>query len=93
MHVTIRVYPRARTTRVGGRYGTGEPPVLIVRVSAPAADGRANLAAIRAVAKDFGVPTSAVRLATGARHRTKILEVAGADPDRLEQLLRLDAPE
>ena len=42
MRLTVRVHPGARGDEVGGRYGTGEPPVLIVRVAAPARDGQAN---------------------------------------------------
>ena len=43
MRLTVRVYPGSRTDRVGGRYGRSEPPVLVVRVTARAVDGQANL--------------------------------------------------
>jgi hypothetical protein len=36
MRIVVRVYPGAPATKVGGRYGDSEPPVLIVRVAAHA---------------------------------------------------------
>ena len=62
---------------------------LVVRVSAPAVDGRATEAALRAIAAAFGVRRRAVTLITGAASRTKIVEVAGADPVDLDRLLSL----
>ncbi len=91
MRVTVRVHPGARTTAVGGRFGDGEPPVLTVRVAAPAADGRATRAVVDAVAAAFDVPRAQVTLRSGATARTKILDVEGGDPDRLLALLALPA--
>jgi uncharacterized protein YggU (UPF0235/DUF167 family) len=62
---------------------------LVVRVSARAADGQATAAALAAVAAAFGVHRQAVTLVTGAASRTKIVEIAGADPGVLERLLAL----
>jgi len=87
MQLTVRVYPGSRTDRVGGRYGRSEPPILVVRVTARAVDGKANLATIRAVAAAFDLPPSAVRISHGATARTKVLTVP-ADTNRLETLLR-----
>ena len=75
-------------TRVGGRYGDGEPAVLIVRVSAPAVNGRANGALVEAMAEAFGVNRPGVVLVSGASSRRKVIEVGGADPGDLERLLR-----
>jgi hypothetical protein len=61
--------------------------VLIVRVNAPAVDGRANVAVIEAVAKAFGVKRRQVDVVAGASHRAKTLEVTGADPAALALLL------
>jgi len=60
---------------------------LVVRVSAPAVDGRATAAALAAVAAAFGVRPQAVRLVTGATSRTKVVEVDGADEAALDRLL------
>jgi hypothetical protein len=34
LRVTVRVQPGASRAKVGGRYGDGEPPVLVVKVAA-----------------------------------------------------------
>jgi uncharacterized protein YggU (UPF0235/DUF167 family) len=70
---------------VGGEYGGA----LVVRVSARAVDGQATAAALAAVAGAFGVGRHAVTLVTGATSRTKIIEVADADPAVLDRLLAL----
>jgi uncharacterized protein YggU (UPF0235/DUF167 family) len=59
----------------------------VVRVSAPAVDGRATAAALAAIAAAFGVRPRAVRLVSGATSRTKVVELDGADPAVLGQLL------
>ena len=46
-----------------------------VWVHQPAADGAANRAVLQAVARELGVPVSKVSLRTGARARTKLIEV------------------
>ena len=85
--MTVRVRPGARTDEVGGRYGDDVPPVLVVRVAAPAVDGRANDRLVRLLAEALGVPRSAVVIVSGAAQRTKIVDVEGATPAVLEALL------
>ena len=85
MRVTVRVQPGSARPGVGGEHDGA----LTVRVSARAVDGRATEAALRAVAAAFGVRRRAVTLITGAASRTKIVEVAGADPADLARLLSL----
>jgi uncharacterized protein YggU (UPF0235/DUF167 family) len=87
MRVAVRVSPDANRTEVGGRYGDAEPPILLVRVSAPAVDGKANAATITAVADSLNLPRRNLRIVSGQRSRTKILEVEGADPGALAALL------
>jgi uncharacterized protein YggU (UPF0235/DUF167 family) len=84
MRVTIRVRPGSARPGVGGSDGAG---ALVVRVSAPAVDGRATEAALAAVAAAFGVRRQAVTLVVGKTSRTKVVEVAGGDPRRLADLL------
>lgn len=48
---------------------------LSVKVKAPARQGRANQAVVKAVAAHLGLPKSDVRLVGGHGSRTKTLEV------------------
>ncbi|MHB1519181.1 MAG: DUF167 domain-containing protein [Acidimicrobiales bacterium] len=88
MRIVVRVFPGAPATKVGGRYGDVEPPVLIVRVAARAVDGKANVATVNALADAIGVSSSLVRIVTGQRARTKVVEVESANPDVVAGLLR-----
>jgi uncharacterized protein len=83
MRVSIRVRPGSARTAVGGQYGGA----LVVRVTAPAVDGRATEAALNAVAGAFGVRRREVTLISGATSRAKVVEVAGADQAVLDRLL------
>jgi uncharacterized protein YggU (UPF0235/DUF167 family) len=74
---------------VGGRYGDAEPPVLVVRVRERAVEGKANEAVLAQVAQAFDVARRDVRLVSGAKSRTKLLEIDGADSKRLGELLAL----
>jgi uncharacterized protein len=85
VRVTVRVRPGSPRPGVGGEHDGA----LVVRVSAPAVDGRATEAALAAIAAAFGVRRRAVTLVTGAASRTKVVEVAGADPTDLDRLLSL----
>jgi uncharacterized protein (TIGR00251 family) len=51
--------------------------VLLVQVTAPAVDGRANKSMRRLVAKRLGVPKSAVTIVRGERSRDKVIEIDG----------------
>ncbi len=83
MRITIRVRPGSARPAVGGSHDGA----LVVRVSAPAVDGRAPAAALAAIAAAFGVRPHAVRLVSGATSRTKVVDVDGADPGVLDRLL------
>jgi uncharacterized protein YggU (UPF0235/DUF167 family) len=73
MLITVRVHPRASRARTSWK-GTE----LEVWVTAPPVGGAANIAVLKAVASELGVPVSAVTLRSGGRGRTKLIEVAGA---------------
>ena len=83
MRITIKVRPGASHPGVGGEHDGA----LVVRVSARAAGGQATAAALAAIASAFGVRSQAVTLVTGKASRTKILDMAGADPAVLDRLL------
>jgi uncharacterized protein YggU (UPF0235/DUF167 family) len=84
VRIRVRAHVGSSRSRVGGRYGEG---VLTVRVTAPPLDGRANRAVEDARAEGFGVGRGAVRLLSGARARTKVLEADGADSAVLAALM------
>ena len=83
VRIAVRVRPGSTRPGVGGEHDGA----LVVRVSEPAADGKATAAVLASVAVAFGVGRRSVMLVTGARSRVKILDVAGADPRTLERLL------
>ena len=79
---SVRVMPRAAANAVGGE----RDGALLVRVSAPPVDGRANDAVLELLAEALGLPRGAVRLERGAAARTKRVSVpvsAGAALRRL----------
>ena len=48
---------------------------LLVRVKAPAVDGKANEAAVKLIAKYYDVPKTRVKLIRGATSRKKVFEI------------------
>jgi uncharacterized protein (TIGR00251 family) len=81
--VLVRVQASARHNElVGFREG-----VLIVRVTAPAIDGRANESLRRLLAKRLRVPTSAVTIVRGHRSRDKLIEIDGLDRSSVDKVL------
>lgn len=75
----VRVKPGASRTRVGGSYG--EPPALVIAVTAPAVDGRANEAVLRALARALGVRPSRVEVASGHTARNKAVRFLDGPAD------------
>jgi uncharacterized protein (TIGR00251 family) len=72
--ISVRVTPRASRDVVEGVDEAGE---LRVRVTAAPADGAANKAVVRLVAKAAGVPRSTVGIVAGATSRHKRLRLEG----------------
>ena len=73
--VTVRLTPRGGRDHIDGWDGD----VLRVRVAAPPAEGRANEAMLRLVAKALRVPVSHVSLVSGSQSRLKLLAIEGLD--------------
>jgi uncharacterized protein (TIGR00251 family) len=83
----VRVQPRAaRDEVVGERAGA-----LVVRLTAPPAEGQANAALVRLLARKVGRPPSAFRLVRGAGSRDKVLRVEGLTAAALRSSLELPA--
>jgi uncharacterized protein len=75
IRLRVRVQPRASRTEIAGLHGNA----VRVRLAAPPVDGAANEALARFIARQLGVPRSAVRIESGAASRSKIYEVDGID--------------
>ncbi len=79
----VRLQPRAsRDEVVGWRAGT-----LVVRVTAPPVDGRANDALCRLVARRLRVAPSRVAVVRGHTARDKVVRVEGIGDDALRAAL------
>jgi uncharacterized protein len=82
--IVVRVQARARRDElVGTRDG-----VVLVRVSAPPVDGRANRALCRLIARRVGVAPSRVTILRGQRSREKLIRVQGIDSAALQAALK-----
>lgn len=76
--LAIRVIPRARRDEIAGERGGA----VLVRVSAPPVDGKANDAVRRLLAKALGVAPSAIEVVRGQTGRDKVVRVTGlGEPD------------
>ena len=74
--ISVRLQPRASRPAV---VGFREDGVLLVRVSEPPLDGRANRALCRLVAARLGIAPSKVTVVRGQTGRDKVLEIEGDD--------------
>jgi uncharacterized protein len=81
--LAIRVQPRAKRTEVAGE----RDGVVVIRVSAPPVDGKANEAVTRLLAERLGVPKSAVAIVRGHGHRDKQVRVDGMSADEIRAAL------
>ena len=82
-NLRVRVIPNAKKDEFAG-YREGE---LLLRLNAPAIEGKANKAAVDFVAQFLGVPRSAVLLIRGERSRHKIFQIVGLKSSDLERKL------
>jgi uncharacterized protein len=85
--ISVRVRAGAQRDEVTGVLDG----VLLVRVAAPAHDGRANRALCRLLADRLAVAPSRVAIVRGLRSREKIVEVDGIDQADANQALGLGA--
>ena len=81
--LAIRVQPRAKRTEVAGE----REGAVVIRVSAPPVDGKANEAVCRLVAERLGVPVRAVRIVRGETGRDKVVRVEGVDAETARRTL------
>ena len=81
--LAIRVQPRAKRTEVAGERGGA----VLIRVTAPPVDGKANEAVCRLIADRAGVARSAVRIVRGEAARDKLVRVDGLSADTVRAAL------
>ena len=84
--IAFRVQARAKRDEiVGEREG-----VLVVRISAPPVDGRANRALCKLIARRVGVAPSKVTVVRGEGSRDKLVRVEGVDAVALRAAMEPD---
>ena len=84
MTFSVRVTPRASANAVGGE----RDGALVVRVTAAPAEGAANVAVVKALARALGIAASTVRIERGATGRTKVVSVPAAAETALVRLAK-----
>ena len=83
--VRVLVRPRASRDEIAGEHAGA----IVVRVTAAPADGRANAAVRKLIAKRAGVAPSRVRIVRGEAAREKLIRVEGiGEPALRSALLR-----
>jgi len=84
----VRVAPRASSEAIAGvRDGA-----LLVRLTAPPVEGRANDALVRLLSRRLGVPRSGIEILGGASARAKRLRIRGATLEAVSALAAPAAP-
>lgn len=82
--LSVRVQPRSRSNTLAGlREG-----VIIVRVTAPPLDGRANEAVCQLLAGVLGVRSSALTILRGERGRDKVIAIDGVGQAEADAAIR-----
>ncbi len=72
MKISVHLKPNSRHRE---EVVVGDDGLLTVYIKAPAIEGRANMAAVKLLAKHFGVSSSKVKLVRGAASKYKVFEI------------------
>ena len=72
----VRVQPGASRNEIAGR----REGAVVVRVTAPPVDGKANKAACKLLAERCGIPASRVEVVRGGSSRDKVIRLGGVGP-------------
>lgn len=81
----IQVAPGAAANQVVGPYGDR----LKIRIAAAPEKGQANKALLDFLARRLGLSKDSLRLKSGSRDRTKVVEIIGSEPQIRERLMSL----
>lgn len=84
----VKVHPRARKNAITGEVGDA----LKMSLTAPPAEGKANVACLAFLAEILQVPRASVTMAAGQSSRQKTIRVAGLTAQQVEERLRAAAP-
>ncbi|MDI6791278.1 MAG: DUF167 domain-containing protein [bacterium] len=79
----IKVIPKSSVNKIIGP----EEGMLKVKVTPPPADGAANEAVIKLLAKSLGISKSSVVIVSGHRSRIKEIQIRGISEGELEEKL------
>jgi uncharacterized protein len=72
----VRVQPGASRNEIAGK----RDGAIVVRVTAPPVDGKANKAACKLLAEICGIPASRVEVVRGVSNRDKVIRLGGIGP-------------
>jgi uncharacterized protein (TIGR00251 family) len=81
--LALKIRAGAKKTAFVGRVGD----LWKLQVAAPPADGKANDAIVRFLAKLTGRPVGAVRIVTGFTSQTKTVEIEGVEARALDRAI------
>lgn len=84
----VRVRPNAAKDAVEGL----REDRLVIRLNAPAVEGKANKALIRFLSDRLDIAKSRIAIRTGEKGRAKVLVVTGLAPDEVRNRLGLADP-
>ena len=76
MKISVHLKPKSRHRE---EVVPNDDGLLTIYTKAPAIEGRANVAAVKLLAKHFGVAPSTVKLVRGAASKHKVFEVNKAE--------------
>jgi uncharacterized protein (TIGR00251 family) len=88
MILAVRVTPRSAKPGIGGwREGTDGRMELEIRVAEAPADGAANAAVLKLLARKLGLPKGSIEIVSGetSRHKRIALSIDEADLGRLTE--------
>jgi uncharacterized protein (TIGR00251 family) len=87
VRVRVHLTPNARADRLEGTARLADGAAVVkASVGAPPADGRANDALLRLLAKEWALPRHDLAIAAGAKSRRKTVHIAGAPAELLKRL-------
>ena len=86
VRLTVQVKTRSPDTHI-----TVEPDgTIVLHVTAPPTEGRANKEVVKCLAKKFGKPSSHVKLVAGLHSKTKVIEILDTSQAEIAKVLGVD---